>query len=231
MKTENQTPTFVMHGARDAIVSGMTHIERQVEELEKAVVENPGLAFDLARTLVECTCRTILKEREIEYSHRDNLPKLFGKVKDNLPVLPPKSSHASEVGRSIKQTLNGLQTAIQGICELRNSCGFACHGSESARPEMEDIQALMAAETADTIIGFLYRMHIQDRTTEPLVYEANLDFNNSLDAEHDGIWISGSEFRPSEVLFTMEPETYRIYLADFNSESDALSINANGDTG
>jgi len=229
--TENQTSTFVMHGARDAIASGMTHMEKQVEELEKAVIDNPGLAFDLARTLVECTCRTILKEREIEYTHRDDLPKLFGKVKDNLPVLPVESSNASDVGKSLRQTLSGLSTAIQGICELRNSCGFACHGSESARPLMEDAQALMVAETADTIIGFLYRMHIQDRTTEPLVYEKNQDFNNSLDAEYeDGIWISGSEFRPSEVLFTMEPATYRIYLAEFNSESDTLSTNEDGDT-
>ena len=29
------------------------------------------------------------------------------------------------------------------------------------------------------------------------------------------------EFRPSEVLFTLEPETYRIYLADFNDTADS----------
>jgi len=26
------------------------------------------------------------------------------------------------------------------------------------------------------------------------------------------------EFRPSEVLFQMEPETYRVYLAEFDAE-------------
>jgi len=207
----------------------MTHIEKHVEELERAVVENPGLAFDLARTLVECTCRTILREREIEYKHRDDLPKLFNKVKDNLPVLPPTSSDASDVGKSLRQTLSGLSTAIQGICELRNTCGFACHGSESARPTMEDVQALMAAKTADTVIGFLYRMHSQDRTSEPLNFAANADFNDFLDDDHDPILISGSEFRPSEVLFTLEPETYRIQLAEFSSEANSELTSAGGD--
>jgi hypothetical protein len=33
------------------------------------------------------------------------------------------------------------------------------------------------------------------------------------------IRIFDSEFRPSEILFQMEPETYRVYLAEFDSEN------------
>lgn len=227
---ETSTAPFVMHGARDAIALGMTHIERHVEELERAVFDNPSLAFDLARTLVECTCRTVLKEREIGCSHNDDLPKLFRKVTDNLPVLPPTSSDATEVGRSIRQTLGGLNTAIQGICELRNSCGFASHGSESARPAMEDVQALMAAKTADAVIGFLYQMHSQDRSSTTVNYDSNTAFNESFDESVGPISFSDVVFRASEVLFTMEPETYRIYLAEFNSEADAELTSAGGDT-
>lgn len=47
---------FAMHGARDAIAAGLEHIEEQVTGIEQAVVDNPGLAFDLAKTLVESVC-------------------------------------------------------------------------------------------------------------------------------------------------------------------------------
>jgi hypothetical protein len=47
------TRGFVMHGARAAIASGLVHITQQVEAIERAVDENPGLAFDLAKTLIE----------------------------------------------------------------------------------------------------------------------------------------------------------------------------------
>lgn len=83
---------------------------------------------------------------------------------------------------------------------------------------MEPVQALLAAEAADTIVGFLYRVHRQDRMPPPaprLDYDANPDFNAYVDENHDPIRIFDSQFRPSEVLFQLEPQTYRIYLADF----------------
>src|SRR5437867_10201165 len=154
---------FVMHGARAAIAGGMQHIEEQVKGIERAVDENPGLAFDLAKTLIESACRTILTERNIAFDPGDDLPKLFKTASLNLPFLPASASGETEVRKSLAQTLSGLQTAIQGVCELRNACGFASHGADCARPALETVQALLAAETADAIVGFLHRVHQQDR--------------------------------------------------------------------
>ena len=72
-----ETTTFVMYGARDAMAGGLVHIEEQVKGIEQAVVENPGLAFDLAKTLIESTCRAVLGERSVVYAATDDLPKLF----------------------------------------------------------------------------------------------------------------------------------------------------------
>jgi hypothetical protein len=41
-----------------------------------------------------------------------------------------------------------------------------------------------------------------------------------VDEEHGIIRIYEAEFRPSEVLFQMEPETYRVYLAEFDAEDE-----------
>lgn len=220
---EATSPPFVMHGARDAVACGLVHVEQQVHALELAVAENPGLAFDLAKTLVESVCRAVLGERSIEFAEADDLPKLFKTASNHLPFLPASASDAAETRKSLAQTLNGLSTAIQGICELRNQCGFASHGTGAPRPAMESVQALLAAEAADTIVGFLYRVHRQDRTTPPsprALYEANQAFNDSINATHSPIRILGSEFEASEVLFQMEPQTYRIYAAEFDEEAE-----------
>ena len=221
MAEDAPTP-FVMHGAREAMASGLAHIAQQVESIERAVVENPGLAFDLAKTLVESACRSILGERSVSYGEADDLPKLFRAATQILSFLPPNASGAAEARESLKRTLNGLNTAIQGICELRNQCGFASHGSGNPRPPMEAVQALLAAEAADAIVGFLHRVHRQDRipTARALAYGDHPEFNDHVDDAHGMIRVFDSEFRPSEILFTLEPESYRVYLAEFESEGE-----------
>jgi len=193
------------------------------------VVENPGLAFDLAKTLVESVCRTVLGERSISFRDDDDLAKLFKTASLSLPFLPSTASGAAEVRKSLAQTLNGLGTAIQGICELRNQCGFASHGSGRPRPAMEAAQALMAAEAADTIVGFLHRVHREDRAPAPsprASYDANQAFNESVDASHGPIRILGIELSASEVLFQMEPETYRIWAAEFDEDTESIEDQA-----
>lgn len=122
-------PVRDARGARDAMAGGLVHIAQQVKGIELAVVENPGLAFESAKTLVESVCRAVLGERSIAFGEDDDLPKLFKTTSQSLPFLPATASNEPEVRKSLAQTLNGLSTAIQGICELRNQCGFASHGS------------------------------------------------------------------------------------------------------
>lgn len=92
---------------------------------------------------------------------------------------------------------------------------------------MESVQALMAAEAADTIVGFLYRVHRQDRrptASPPAPYDENPAFNDSVDESHGMIRIFDVELRPSEVLFEMEPGSYRIYLAEFDEEAARATV-------
>jgi len=217
--TVTEPQRFVMYGAREAMLAGLVHIEEQVKAIEEAVLKHQGLALDLAKTLIESTCRAVLKDRGIAYADADDLPKLFRAVRRSTPFLPANSAHETEVRRSLEQTLSGLATAVQGICELRNQCGFASHGSAEARPRMTMAQALLVAEAADAIVGFVYRVHAEDRSwvaSKQLRYDDHPEFNVELDEEAGPIDIREASFRASEVLFTMEPETYRIYLAEFD---------------
>ena len=55
------------------------------------------------------------------------------------------------------------------------------------------------------------------------LYGDNAPFNDSVDQAHGVIRIFDVELRPSEVLFQMEPESYRIYLAEFVEDAMALA--------
>ena len=217
---------FVMRGAREAMETGLFHIHAQVDALESAVSDNPGLAFDLAKTLVESTCRAVLQERSVAYSQSQDLPRLFRSVRQQLSFVPEATADSAKADESLKRTLGGLATAIQGICELRNQCGFASHGAGSPRPSMERVQALLAANAADAIIGFLYRVHRQDADCLPQT-TANFDeegaFNEHLDQAYGPFTLGELEFRPSEVLCTLEPESYRIYLTEFEQRTGVVS--------
>ncbi|MGP0595266.1 abortive infection family protein [Nitrospira sp. T9] len=218
MASSSPADVFVMHGARTAIAAGLLHIKEQVNGIERAVGENPGLAFDLARTVVESTCRTILTERKVGYNSDDDLPGLFKMVTTNLPMLPVTASSEAEARKSLMQTLNGLHTALQGICKLRNAYGFASHGSEGTRPIMETVQALLAAQAADAIIGFLHRIHRQQENTHPterFEYGDNVEFNAYLDEANEEVQIFELTYRPSEVLFAVDLDAYRDLLTNY----------------
>jgi hypothetical protein len=224
MATASADPIFVMHGARTAIAGGMLHIEAQVEALESAIHQNAGLAFDLAKTLVESALKTIITERSGAFDKNDNLPKLFKAATLSVPFLPAELSGESEARKFLDQTLNGLSTAMQGVCALRNSFGFASHGSDGPRPAMESIQALLAAQAADAIIGFLFRAHrqvLQLPGAAQLQYADNLDFNEWLDQQCEPVRIfSLPPYQPSEVLFSVDPAAYRNLLSEYGDESE-----------
>lgn len=225
------SPSFVMHGARAAMNGGMPHIEEQIEALEIAVGDNPGFAFDLAKTLIESACKTILKERSIAFSGNDDLPKLFKIASQQLPFLPLSASNEANARKSLAQTLSGLNTTLQGVAELRNAYGFASHGTEGPRPVMESAQALLAAQAADAIVGFLHRVHRQEQTISSdarLEYADNEEFNVYIDDAHETVFIFDLEYRPSDVLFNVDREVYRSALKEYEAVLEAESDENDG---
>ncbi len=223
--TTNSSPgvAFTMYGAREAMATGLPHIEEQIKSVEQAVAENTGLAFDLSKTLIESACKTILTERGIGFKNDDDLPALFRTATQRLPFLPQSASSDVNARNSIKRTIGGLHTALQGVCELRNSQGFASHGTDRQRPGLDRAQALLSAQTADAIVGFLHRVHRQERARLPgarLEYDHNPEFNEYVDQSNDPARIFDLEYRPSEVLFNVDEEGYRDALAGFSAEAD-----------
>jgi hypothetical protein len=221
MLTMPPAGAFMMYGARAAISGGLFHMEKQVKGIEQAVVEEPGLAFDLAKTIVESTCRAILGDRGVAFEHSDDLPHLFKLVTTSLPILPVTASGEVTARKNLEQTLNGLHTALQGVCVLRNAYGFASHGPGAPQPPMESVRALLAALAADAIVGVLHRVHRQDRgssSNESLQYDDHGEFNVYVDDRNGEVRIFDLTYRSSEVLFVVDREAYRDLLSDYRPD-------------
>lgn len=220
---DSMSSKFVMYGSREAMESGAEHIKDQIEAIEKAIEDQPSYAFDLASTIIESICLNILEKRSISHDKTNSLPSLVKKITKNIPCLLEEGEGVPEAEASLKKTLGGLTRTVHGICELRNKFGFASHGSSGPRPEIEATQAYLVAEAADAIVGFLYRMHRQDQDQDhsrPLEYGHNPSFNAEIDEIHGSITICDTKFNPSEILFNLEQDTYRIHLAEFLNSSD-----------
>ena len=217
------TGPFQMHAAREVLDARAVHIEQQIVALEEAVSNNAGLAFDLAKTLLESACKTVLTECKAGYDEAWELPKLLKETLGQLRLVPVAFDGDKEVADSLRKTAGGLQTAIQGICELRNSYGFASHGKDATFQQLESIQALLVARAADTIVSFLLRVHRgynDNGVPTPLAYGDHPEFNDHVDEAHPPVRIFSEEFAPSKVLFELAPEPYRLYLAEYQPDLD-----------
>ena len=218
---------FQMVGARAAVLDSpiAEAIEQQIHTIESSLESAPDFALDLSKTLVESVCKTVLADMGQPADPKWSAEKLL-KETTNLLALLPRNHPASAKGReSLKKTIRGMLQTIQGLCELRNSYGMASHGRDAFSPRLGLRQATLAAQAADTLVSFLYRIHRDALMQNPgarIYYEDHADFNEAFDNDNETIRVSDLGLRPSEVLFKGDPGVYKAALNDHTAEQDGL---------
>jgi len=218
-------PRFQMVGARGAILSGPVaeSIEQQIHAIESALESVPDFAFDLSKTLVESVCKTVLADIGQPADPSWDGPKLLRETTNRLSLLPRNHPDPVKARESVEKTIRGLLQTIQGLCELRNKYGMASHGRDSFSARLDLRQATLAAQAADTIVCFLYRIHRDALTQTPgarVYYEDHLDFNEAFDRDNALIRLGELELLPSRVLFHTDPEAYKAALNEFIADRD-----------
>ncbi|HOH97178.1 MAG TPA: abortive infection family protein [Candidatus Cloacimonadota bacterium] len=217
----NEIETFTLHGVREVMPLEAVHLERIVSALEQALTENHGLAFDLSKSLIETACKTIIKDRGQEYSANADLPHLIRSAMDLVCIIPEDVDDSNEAQKSLRKTVNGIMTSIQGICELRRLFGEASHGRDAYFSQIERDHALMVARSADVIVNYLFRMHKATPIglrNQRMYYGRNSSFNDWIDDQNDAVKIFDFRYKPSEVLFNIDHDAYRDLLIEFESD-------------
>lgn len=110
---------------------------------------DPEAAITAARALVESVCKTILDDLQIDYTERDDLPKLYRKTAGALDLTPDQYTD-----EQIKRILGGATSAVEGLGALRNRSGDA-HGRGRGAYRLSARHAALAVNLAGTVTMFL----------------------------------------------------------------------------
>jgi hypothetical protein len=227
---ESSTPQFrfQMVGTRAALADGpiAEAIEQQINAIESTLESVPDFAFDLSKTLVESVCKTVLADIGQPADPNWDAPKLLRETTNRLSLLPRSHPDPQKARESVEKTVRGLLQTIQGLCELRNNYGMASHGRDSFTARLDVRQATLAAQAADTIVSFLYRIHRDALIQAPgarVYYEDHADFNEAFDRDYEVIKFGELELLPSRVLFHADREAYKAALNEFIVERDGMN--------
>jgi hypothetical protein len=230
----NAQAGFQMVGARAAVLDGpiTEAIEQQIHAIENALSSVPDFAFDLSKTLVESVCKTVLADIGRPADPNWDAPKLLRETTNRLALLPRNHPDPARARDSVEKTIRGLLQTIQGLCELRNAYGMASHGRDGFSARLDLRHATLAAQAADTIVSFLYRIHRDALMQTPgarVYYEDHAAFNDVFDRDNEVIRLVGVEFLPSRVLFHGDREAYKAALNDYLAESSGADDGADPD--
>jgi hypothetical protein len=212
---------FQMVGTRAAVLDGpiAEAIEQQIHAIENALESVPDFAFDLSKTLVESVCKTVLADIGQPADPNWAAPKLLKETTTRLALLPRNHPDPTRARDSVEKTIRGLLQTIQGLCELRN----ASHGRDGFSARLDLRQATLAAQAADTIVSFLYRIHRDALMQSPgarVYYEDHADFNDAFDRDNETIRLGDVELLPSRVLFQGDREAYKAALNEYLAEQN-----------
>lgn len=226
MNANVEIPPFVMPGCREVLAqyAGSVHIEQAVRGIEQSIDQNPRLAFDLCKALLETACKTILRERGFQPNNSENAQDLLKQALGVLRIIPATHDAKPRVREGLKKAINGLKTVMQGIADIRNAEGFASHGPDAFEPSLDGMHALLAARAVDAIVHFLFGCHRHfpaENSAPPTAYETNPNFNTHIDGLYDVITIFDVELYPSRVLYEMDPVAYDENLRSYMQTRDA----------
>jgi len=216
---------FQMDGAR-AILAGAPdalHLQQQILAIEKAVGETPALAIDLAKTLVETVCKTVLTDLKVAFGASDDCHALMRQTLLQLRLFPDRHLQPKDIQNQLTKLTKNLVSAVQCLSEIRNREGLASHGRDAFASSLEDLQAEFAARSADAIVRFIWAAHAKYRRTSPsqrLRYEEMSEFNgwiDNLQYEQTPVTIFESNYKQSEILFKLDLDAYRNAYAEYQT--------------
>ena len=129
-------------------------VQRDAERAMAQAEDDPEDAITAACSMVESTCRTILKERNLPLPAKKDISHLVAQVQQHLALSPSREDFPEDIEPDIKQILGGLRSVANGIGALRTHAGDA-HGRDKDMPRLDSRIARLAIHAASTLSLFL----------------------------------------------------------------------------
>ena len=145
----------------DAVVSfDLPELHRQIQRMQSAVEDDPGLAIGTAKELVESVCKTILEQRNISFPDDADIGQLVKQARKALGLITESIPNSAKGAESIRRLLSNLGNVAQGLGELRNLYGTG-HGKGGGARGLSPRHARLAVGSAATLATFLFETHME----------------------------------------------------------------------
>jgi hypothetical protein len=204
-------------------------IREQVEALEGAMPDQPGVVVSFCRTIIETTCKTILTDRGAAVDPGWEGPKLVSESMKYLNLGVGQDGGVDpRLKKGAEQLVRGLNAITQGVIEIRNAHGSAAHGADAYAPLLDANYAEILARATDAVVGLLFKVHLASAQRDPLSrfrYGDHPDFDEFVDTDYGPFIVLDVPLIASEALFRTDFQAYRSALAQFRQEVDASKEN------
>lgn len=138
----------------------LPELHRQIQRMQSAVEDDPGLAIGTAKELVESVCKTILEQRKMPFADDADIGQLVKETRKALGLIPESIPNSAKGAESIRRLLSNLGSVAQGLNELRNLYGTG-HGKGGDMKGLSPRHARLAVGAAATLVTFLFETHME----------------------------------------------------------------------
>jgi hypothetical protein len=199
-------------------------IREQVEALEEAMPDRPGVVVSFCKTIIETTCKTILTDRGVPVDSGWEAPKLVSEALRYVNLGPRDDNGVDARLRSGAESLvRGLNQIVSGIVEIRNVHGSAAHGADAYSPLLDSRYAEILARGTDSVVGLLFKIHLSSAQRDPLArfrYGDHSDFDERIDSDFGPFEVLNVQLTASEALFHTDFLAYRAALIQYKQEQE-----------
>jgi hypothetical protein len=224
LTVDGQVRLTACHELLDAYPQSL-RMREQVEALEGALPDQPGVAVSFCKTIIESTCKTILTDRRVTVDTKWEAPQLVRECLKNLNLgQNDDGTKDPRLQTGAANVIRGLNSLIQGIVEIRNIHGSGAHGADAFAPVLTSHYAEMLARATDAVVGVLYRVHSQSIRQDPqarFTYGQHGDFDEFIDLEHGPFIVLDVPLIASEALYRTDFAAYQAALVEFRQERGA----------
>lgn len=231
MADEDYSLVFQLSACRELLDAHpeSLRIREQVEALEEAMPDRPGVVVSFCRTIIETTCKTILIDRSVPIDASWEAPKLVSEALKYLNLGPSEDGGVDAKLRSGAESLvRGLNQIITGVVEIRNAHGSAAHGADAYEPLLDSRYAEILARATDAVVGLLFRTHLRSAHHDPLSrfrYGDHSDFDEYIDNDYGPFEVLDVPLIASEAPYRTDFQAYRAALVLFRQEQEAMNGN------
>jgi hypothetical protein len=185
--------------------------------------QESGIVIGQCKSLIESFAKSILDEFKVDYATDSSFAKLTKKSVTALSVGAetdnPKKTREAYL-KLITSFSTSIESAAQGIGELRNDHCPLAHGRSVYQNQLDMSYAIFIANQTDSLVWFIHELRIRALAPKDKVIENDSDFNERLDDTYDSIEISGDTYLPSEILWNIKPDKYFDLLVEHKEEQE-----------